>query len=104
MHLGVVDSHLSPVIVEAALLLPCSLPLLTRDSSSDRSWLCGQGVLSWANCPWPTAGSITGNTGSINSNPGSHGDGCEGTQLAQNTTECHFLFLSNEMFFSNIAY
>lgn len=74
MHLGVVDSHLSPVIVEAALLLPCSLPLLTRDSSSDRSWLCGQGVLSWANCPWPTAGSITGNTGNINSNPGNHVD------------------------------
>lgn len=73
MHLGVADGHLSPVAVEAALLgvLP---PIANTDSSSDRSWLCGQGVLSWANCPWPTAGSITGHAGDVNSNPGSHVD------------------------------
>lgn len=72
MHRGVADSHLSPVTAEA---LPRVLPPIANTASgSDRSWLCGRGVRSWANCPWPTAGSITGNTGNANSNPGSHVD------------------------------
>lgn len=66
------------------------------DASSGRSWLCGQGVLSWA-----TAGSVTGHTGNANSNLGGHGDWCAGTQLAPNKTECHFLFLSNAVLFQH---